>query len=113
MAVCDFNMCFTFVAAGWEGSAHDARIFKHVLRSPTYNFPTLPYGKFYLVDAGYPLQRGFLKPYPDTRYHIPDFRRGSRTTTGYREVFNMRHSSLRSVIERAFGVCKKEMENST
>ncbi|PKU67252.1 hypothetical protein MA16_Dca015981 [Dendrobium catenatum] len=108
MAVCDFNMCFTFVAAGWEDSAHDARIFKHVLRSPQYSFPVPPSGKFYLVDAGYPLQRGFLKPYPETRYHIPDFRRGIRTTTGHREVFNRRHSSLRSVIERAFGVWKKK-----
>ncbi|KAL0548927.1 hypothetical protein IC582_013404 [Cucumis melo] len=24
MAVCDFNTCFTFVWAGWEGVAHDA-----------------------------------------------------------------------------------------
>ncbi|KAI0526785.1 hypothetical protein KFK09_002376 [Dendrobium nobile] len=42
MAVCDFNMCFTFVAVGWEGSAHDARIFKHVLRSSLYSFPVPP-----------------------------------------------------------------------
>jgi hypothetical protein len=27
MAVCDFRMCFTFVWAGWEGTAHDTRIF--------------------------------------------------------------------------------------
>ena len=27
MVVCDFNMCFTFVWAGWEGTAHDTRIF--------------------------------------------------------------------------------------
>ncbi|PPD73716.1 hypothetical protein GOBAR_DD29358 [Gossypium barbadense] len=27
MAMCDFNTCFTFVMVGWEGSAHDIRIF--------------------------------------------------------------------------------------
>ena len=27
MAVCDWDMCFTFVLTGWEGTAHDARIF--------------------------------------------------------------------------------------
>ncbi|KAK8916221.1 hypothetical protein KSP39_PZI022934 [Platanthera zijinensis] len=26
MAVCDFNMCFTFALAGWEGTAHDRRM---------------------------------------------------------------------------------------
>ena len=27
MATCSFDMQFTFVWAGWEGSAHDTRIF--------------------------------------------------------------------------------------
>jgi hypothetical protein len=27
MAACSFDMQFTFVWAGWEGSAHDTRIF--------------------------------------------------------------------------------------
>ncbi|PKU71154.1 uncharacterized protein LOC110095181 [Dendrobium catenatum] len=108
MAACDFNMCFTFVSPGWEGSADDERIFKHAVMDPKYNFPAPPPGKFYLVDAGYPLQRGYLKPYLGTRYHIPDFRRDSRTIMGHKELFNSRHSSLRSVIERSFGVWKKK-----
>ncbi|KAI0508027.1 hypothetical protein KFK09_014161 [Dendrobium nobile] len=108
MAACDFNMFFTFVSPGWEGSAHDARIFKHAMMDPKYNFPAPPPGKFYLVDAGYPLQKGYLKPYIGTRYHLPDFRRGSRTIMGHKELFNSRHSSLRSVIERSFGVWKKK-----
>ncbi|XP_028550974.1 uncharacterized protein LOC110111771 [Dendrobium catenatum] len=71
IAACDFNMCFTFVSPGWEGSAHAVRIFKHAVMDPKYNFPAPP-----PVDAGYPLQRGYLRPYLGTRYHIPDFRRG-------------------------------------
>ncbi|KAI0491922.1 hypothetical protein KFK09_026184 [Dendrobium nobile] len=108
MATCDFDMCFTFVSAGWKGSAHDARIFKHAVTNPKFNFPKPPTGKYYLVDAAYPLKKGYLKPYPDTRYHLADFARGSQPIRGYREVFNKRHSSLRSIIERTFGVWKKK-----
>ncbi|KAK0570919.1 hypothetical protein LWI29_008435 [Acer saccharum] len=50
---------------------------------------------------------GYLGPYKGERYHILDFRRG-RQPTGPREVFNQAHSSLRSVIERTFGVWKKK-----
>ena len=39
MAVCDFNMCFTFAWAGWEGTAHDTRIFLEALRRPELKFP--------------------------------------------------------------------------
>ncbi|KAK8935066.1 hypothetical protein KSP39_PZI012918 [Platanthera zijinensis] len=51
---------------------------------------------------------GYLKPYPDTRYHLADYARGSRPVRGRQEHFNKAHSSLRSVIERTFGVWKKK-----
>ncbi|KAK5836059.1 hypothetical protein PVK06_011806 [Gossypium arboreum] len=76
MAVCDSNMCFTFVMAGWEGSAHDTRIFLNAIRDPKYKFPHPPNGKYYLVDYGYPQMKGYLGPYRGQRYHLPDFRRG-------------------------------------
>jgi len=44
MAVCDFNMCFTFAWVGWEGSAHDSRIFMEALRKPHLKFPHPPQG---------------------------------------------------------------------
>ncbi|XP_052488268.1 uncharacterized protein LOC105774177 [Gossypium raimondii] len=65
MAVCDFNMCFTFVMAGWEGPAHDIRIFLNAIRDPKYKFPHPPNGKYYLVDYGYPQIKGYLGPYRD------------------------------------------------
>ena len=40
MVVCDFNMCFTFVWAGWEGTAHDTRIFNEALQRLDLNFPS-------------------------------------------------------------------------
>ncbi|XP_062085763.1 protein ALP1-like [Humulus lupulus] len=106
MAICNFDMQFIYAYAGWEGSAHDTRIFYTALRDSTSNFPKPPQGKYYLVDAGYPQITGFLGPYKGQRYHLPQFQRGSKPT-GYKEVFNQAHSSLRSVIERTFGVWKK------
>ncbi|XP_021978756.1 uncharacterized protein LOC110874326 [Helianthus annuus] len=77
MVVCDFNMCFTFVWAGWEGTAHDTRIFNEALETPELQFPHPTGDKYYVVDVGYPNTRGYLAPYKGTniRYHIPDFRR--------------------------------------
>lgn len=46
MAVCDFNMCFTFIVAGWEGSAHDSRIFNRAIADRDGNFPHPPQGKY-------------------------------------------------------------------
>ncbi|GJW27733.1 putative nuclease HARBI1 isoform X1, partial [Tanacetum coccineum] len=112
MAACDFNMCFTFAWAGWEGTAHDTRIFYEALRRPEVNFPRPTGDKYYVVDAGYPNTKGYLAPYKgnDIRYHIPDFRRGQscaqRAPKGKKETFNYYHSSLRNVIERTFGVWK-------
>ncbi|KAM0058325.1 putative harbinger transposase-derived nuclease domain-containing protein [Helianthus debilis subsp. tardiflorus] len=112
MDVCDFNMCFTFVWAGWEGTAHDTRIFNEALERPELQFPHPTGDKYYVVDAGYPNTRGYLAPYKGTniRYHIPDFRRAQtsamRAPRGPKETYNYFHSSLRNIIERTFGVWK-------
>jgi len=60
---------------------------------------------FYLVDAGYPNRPGYLAPYKGTKYHIQDFQNAGEPR-GKQEIFNYAHSSLRNVIERAFGVLK-------
>lgn len=39
MAVCDFNMYFTFALCGWEGPVHDAKILMDTLRKPNLRFP--------------------------------------------------------------------------
>uniref|UniRef100_A0A7N2LQF3 Uncharacterized protein n=1 Tax=Quercus lobata TaxID=97700 RepID=A0A7N2LQF3_QUELO len=107
MAACDFDLLFTFVMAGWEGAAHDTRIFLDATRRQSVNFPKPPPGKYYLVDAGYPLRKGYLPPYKGQRYHLSDFRRAGRGNH-IEEKFNYVHSSLRSAIERTFGVWKNK-----
>ena len=61
-------------------------------------------GKFFLVDAGYAVRPGFLPPHRGTRYHLREY--GTRMPQNARELFNLRHSSLRVTVERAFGALK-------
>ncbi|KAL9668287.1 hypothetical protein QQ045_002667 [Rhodiola kirilowii] len=106
LACCSFDMLFTFVNAGWEGSVHDITVLKDSINQANHCFPHPPTGKYYLVDSGYPNTLGYLAPYKDksARYHIPDFR--TQPPSGIYENFNYRHSSLRTTIERAFGILK-------
>jgi hypothetical protein len=61
------------------------------------------------VDSGYPNRTGYLAPYKGSTYHLPEFHlRRQRATQGKYEMFNYLHSSLRNVIERAFGVLKQK-----
>ncbi|CAA0811283.1 Unknown protein [Striga hermonthica] len=105
MASCDFDMCFTFISVGWEGSAHDTRVFLHAIETSSMNFPKPPEGRYYLVDKGYPDRKGYLVPYPRIRYHQSEFQH--ELPNNAEEAFNRAHSSLRSCIERSFGVLKK------
>jgi hypothetical protein len=44
IAACDFDLLFTFVMVGWEGAAHDTRIFLDAIRTDSVNFPKPPPG---------------------------------------------------------------------
>jgi hypothetical protein len=46
MTTCSFDMQFTFVWAGWEGSAHDTRIFLEAIDNPRIKFPKPPEGTY-------------------------------------------------------------------
>jgi hypothetical protein len=81
LAICDFDMRYTFIVAGWPGSVHDMRLFNDSLQKYGDKFPHPPQGngkincsfyfivprffmtlttrfscagKFYLVDSSYP-----------------------------------------------------------
>ncbi|XP_066320365.1 uncharacterized protein [Miscanthus floridulus] len=105
MAVCDFDMRFIFVLAGWLGSVHDMRVFNDGTTTYSHVFPHPPAGKYYLVDSGYPNRLGYLAPYKGTKYHLQEYR-DAPEPQGKEETFNYAHSCLRNVIERSFGVLK-------
>jgi len=96
-------MTFQYVLAGWEGSAHDSRVLQDARNKG------LPFvlGKFHLGDAGYALTMRCLVPYRGVRYHLKEWIAGGRTPVNKEELFNLRHSSLRNVVERVYGVVQK------
>jgi hypothetical protein len=103
LGVVNFDMTFSYILAGWEGCAHDGR----VLADAKTKGMLLPRGKYYLGDAGYALSSSCLTPYRGVRYHLKEWESGERRPQSPQELFNLRHSSLRNVIERSFGVVKK------
>ncbi|GAV87383.1 LOW QUALITY PROTEIN: DDE_4 domain-containing protein, partial [Cephalotus follicularis] len=103
LGICDFNMIFTFVYAGWEGVAHDSRVLTEVMAESSNNF-SFPPPNYYLCNAAYTNTRGFMAPYRNVRYWLGDFRRRRAITK--EEKFNHAHAKLRNIIERAYGVLK-------
>ncbi|KAL6911793.1 hypothetical protein ACP4OV_000598 [Aristida adscensionis] len=106
MAAVDFDLRFTYVLAGWEGTAHDALGLRDALALE--NGLRVPQGKFYLVDAGYGGKLGFLAPFCGVRYHLNEW--GNNLVQNEKELFNHRHSALRVIVERAFGSLKRRIK---
>ena len=63
-------------------------------------------GSYYFVDSGYAIGSAFLPTHKSTHYHAQEFWGANRQPSTPQELFNYRHSSLRMVIERCFGVLK-------
>ncbi|PPD94579.1 hypothetical protein GOBAR_DD08392 [Gossypium barbadense] len=103
LAAITFDLKFSYVLAGWEGSAHSSRILSDALSRPTGL--RIPEGKHYLTDAGYGIQIGCITPYRGVRYHLKEF--ATEGPENAKELFNLRHSSLRITVERVFEILKK------
>ncbi|KAI4986357.1 hypothetical protein ZWY2020_018987 [Hordeum vulgare] len=69
----------------------------------------IPDGKFYLGDVGYACRLGVLPPFRKTRYHLNEFSGRNYPRTA-QELFNLRHSSLRVIVEKAFGALKNRFK---
>jgi hypothetical protein len=66
----------------------------------------IPEGKYLLGDAGFANCDTCLTPYRGVRYHLKEWAKGRRRPQTKEELFNLRHSKLRNVVERTFGVIK-------
>jgi hypothetical protein len=96
-------MTFSYCLAGWEGSAHDSQVYSDALIKGLPVFIE----KYNLGDAGYGLSKHCLTPYRGVRYHLKEWGLVGAVPVNKEELFNLRHSSLRNIIERGFGVVKK------
>ena len=104
LAVVDFRMNFTYLLTGWEGTAHDGRVLWDALQNKGFSVPD---GKYYVADAGYSNCHETLTPYKKVRYHLREITTAGMQPKDMYELFNFRHSSLRNVVERTFGVFKR------
>ena len=107
LAVCTFDMLFSYILPGWEGSAHDSRVLNDAIYHKGFKPPP---GKYYLADAGYSNTDYLLTPYRNTRYHLKEQRAANQKPQNAHELFNLRHSSLRNIVERIFGVLKRRFK---
>lgn len=103
LGVANFDLTYAFGLFGWEGSAHDSRVLDDAKIKGLPMFE----GKYYLGDAGYGLSKLVLTPYRGVRYHLREFEVNGQGPANAKELFNLRHSSLRNVVERIFGVSKR------
>ena len=53
MAACSFDMLFTYVNTGWEGSIVDSRVLTETMRDPQNQFLVPPNPKYYIMNSGY------------------------------------------------------------
>ena len=108
MLICDIedSLIFQYAMFGAEGPGPDSTIFRYCCAR---DLKFLPHG-YLLGDAGYGLSRHILTPYRGVRYHLKEFGANAQgRPRNKEELFNLRHSSTRNQIERAFGVLKKEI----
>ncbi|KAK6843921.1 hypothetical protein PG987_004781 [Apiospora arundinis] len=99
-----FNTAFAYVLAGAEGSMHDNRLLAEALDRSFF----LPEGRIFLADAGFGQRRGIILPFPETRYHLQEWKRGNHAPSTPEELYNLRHSRIRNVVERTFGIVKRK-----
>ena len=92
--ICDENMVFTDVVAGWPGSVHDSRVLRNsaVSHTAANKFP----GNTHLLgDGGYPLHTWLITPYRDNGHLTAD-----------EAFFNSVLSSNRQTVERSIRLLK-------
>ncbi|KAL1543732.1 protein ANTAGONIST OF LIKE HETEROCHROMATIN PROTEIN 1-like [Salvia divinorum] len=104
LAACDRHIRFIYVLPGWEGSAGDSRVLRDAVSRP-HGLKVL-IGNYFLCDNGYANSEGFLTPYKGVGYHLKEWAVGAQKPQNPIELFNLRHTKARNVIERAFAVLK-------
>ena len=69
LAICGFDMTFYYIFSGWEGSAADSTMFYDAHIIDLHIQP----GKFYLIDAGFPVCDALVIPKHGVCYHLAEW----------------------------------------
>jgi len=69
LAATTFDMHFCYILSGWEGSASDGGVY----HDAWVHDLSIPEGKYYLADAGYPICDALLVPFRGVRYHLREW----------------------------------------
>jgi hypothetical protein len=74
LAACNFDMHFTYMLSGFQGSTVDARVYN---MAHLTDF-TIPPGKVYLADAGFGACNKLFMPYHGVHYHLAEWGRANQ-----------------------------------
>ena len=66
---CSFSLLFVYSYTGWEGSATNAWVYETACLIDL----SIPTGKYFLADAGYPTCEELLVPYCGVQYHLAEW----------------------------------------
>ena len=122
LAVCDFDLKFKYIVSGWDGSASDSAVY----HDSRLNDLTIPAGKYFLADAGFPICEGLLIPFRGVRYHLQEWGRANlrfvtmflrvpylinfTSPSNAEELFNLHHAMACNVVEQIFGILKQSLQ---
>ncbi|XP_047258146.1 uncharacterized protein LOC124890328, partial [Capsicum annuum] len=79
-------------------SAANGRVLRNAITQT--NGLKIPEGNYYFCDGGYTNGNGFLSPYRGYRYWLRDWQGDNPPPQCREELFNMKHTRARNVIER-------------
>ena len=102
LAACSFDLRFTYVLSGWEGSTHDSTVYHDARQHDFY----IPSGRYYLADAGFASSDALLVPYRNVRYHLCEW---SRSKNAYVVHIFFKHFTLTffqaHATRRSYSIC--------
>ena len=125
LIVCSFDLHFTYVLSGWEGSTTDSTLYHDAHEVDFF----VALGRYYLADAGFASYNTLLVPYRNVRYHLCKWKHGNSqyvmisflaillltliippSPCTPKELFNLHHASAHNVVERIFGILKRQFQ---
>ena len=102
-----FDLRYCYILPGWEGFVHDSRVLVDAVQNQGF---VVPEEKYSLADAGCSNSDYVIIPYRGVRYHLKEQNLAAQKPENAKELFNLRHSSLRNAVERIFGVDKRRFK---